>query len=214
MLSDEKSIDCVDDSIDDVQARELQNSMSAYLSEYPCASKLLAVFPLDGNILDTDANMFEFVDDNTAIRRWAKVPKERESAMALIGVGSKPCYTFGFIDIDLVVLDAEIKKRLKENEHKRDGNGDIWEVREKVILPFKCHAKLFNKTGKELDKFRIRSNGLGFAWTYFWLRKWTPPSKAKRSKRIGGKMVTVMSNDESSQYTEKTVSSCPHDTLM
>lgn len=201
VTSDGESIDDLD-GFEDVEQEELKSSMRAFLSEYPCGGKLCAVFPLDGNVQDMEANQFDFINDNTVIRRWAKVPKERECAKALIGMGNEQISSFGFSDIDLMLLDAEIKKRKKENESKRDKNGDIWEVRETLALPYKCHGKLYNKRGKELATFRMRQNKLGFAWGYFWLLAWSPP-KSKRPRRILGKMVTTKS--DSSIFTEKTV---------
>ena len=199
--SDDDSEDCLDD-FDKIQPAELQNSFSALLSEYPCGSKLLVVFPLDRNVWDVNSNQFEFVDDNTAIVRWSKVPEERLDAKKLIGIGTEATQ-FGFSDADLMILDVEIKKRLKENKCKTDENGDMWEVREKLMLPFQCCEKLFDRKGNELVNFRTRTNGKGFSWAFFWLRAWTP--KPKRSKRIGATMVTTMGKDDSSLYSEKTV---------
>ena len=65
---------------------ELQNSRSPFLTVYPTGDKLLAIFPLDGNVFDPHANKFEFIDDNNAIRRLGKIPKERENCVALIGM--------------------------------------------------------------------------------------------------------------------------------
>ena len=203
--SDDETVDNLDGFVE-FRIGELQNSMSALLTNYPCGTKLLAVFPLDGNILDQDANQFQFINDNTAIQRWSKVPEERKNAMELIGLGSESCSALGFTEIDLVVLDAEIKKRLEANSHKKDSNGDIWEIRETLTLPFKCHPKLYNKKGEETGTFRTRQNNLGFAWAYFWLLAWTP-AKARKPKRISGKMVKVMRKDDASIYTEQTVRS-------
>lgn len=192
---------------DDIGEEELKNEMSAILARYPCGKKLLAVFPLDGNILDNDSNQFEFVDDCTAIRRWSKVPKERESAIKLVGLGTEPQSALGFTDVDLVCLDAVIQKRLKANEHLRDENGDIWEIRETLSLPFKCRGKFYNKKGKQLNTYRCRRNEFGFAWAYFWLLAWTPPRSPPRPIRFSGRMVTEISQDDSSVYTERTVRS-------
>ena len=107
--SEEESVDNFD-GFDKFCIGELQNSMSALFTNYPCGTKLLAVFPLDGNILDLDANQFEFVNNNTAIQRWTKVPEERKCPMKLISLGLELCSALGFTNVDLVVLDAEIKK--------------------------------------------------------------------------------------------------------
>mgnify|MGYP006295857567 CR=1 FL=1 len=64
--SNKESSNCLDD-FDRICPAELQNSFLALLSEYKCGKKLLAVFPLDGNIRDIQSNQFEFVDDGKAI---------------------------------------------------------------------------------------------------------------------------------------------------
>ena len=204
--NEECSTDDVLEGFDEIELGELQNSRSLFLSEYPTGDKLLVIFPLDGNVLDTDANQFEFIEDNTAIQRWGKVPKERESCVALIGLGTEKPSKIGFSDVDLMVVDAEIQKRLKSNKYKRDENGDIWEIRATLELPFKCNPHLYAKNGKVLTTFRMLSNRRGFSWGYFWLLAWSPP-KPKPAKRIGGKLVTTMSKEESSVYTEKTYES-------
>jgi hypothetical protein len=206
-FSDEETASDDDlEGFDDIEMGELQNSLDPFLSEYPTGNKLLAIFPLDGNVLDADANQFEFTEDNTAIQRWGKVPKERESCVALIGLGTKKLSKMGLSEVDLMVVDAEIQKRLKANNYRRDKNGDIWEIRAILKLPFKCIPKLYAKNGKTLTTFRMRSNGRGFSWGYFWLLAWNPP-EPKPAKRIGGRLVTTMSKEDSSMYTEKTYES-------
>ena len=186
--SDEESVDDLD-GFEEFRIEELQNCMSAFLTNYPCGTKLMAWFPLDGNVLDNDSNKFQFIEDNTAIQRLTKVPDELKCAMKLIGLGSESRNRLGYTDIDLVVLDAVIKRRLKANKHKMDANGDIWEIRDTLKLPFKCNPKLYNKKGKEIATFTTRQNKRGFVWAYFWLTAWTP-AKARKPKRISGKMVT------------------------
>ena len=208
--SDEDDNSSDDDlSPEDYQAiklGELQNSHEPFLTEYPSGDKLLAIFPLDGNVADMDANRFEFIQDNTLIRRWGKIPKERENCVALIGLGAEKPSRLGFSDPDLMVVDAEIKKRLKANNYKRDKNGDIWEIRATLQLPFKCEPQFYSRNGKSIKSFRMRSNGRGFSWGFFWLLAWKP-EKAKPKKLIGGKLVTTILEDESSTYTEKTYKS-------
>jgi hypothetical protein len=206
-FSDEETTSDNDlEGFEDVELGELQNSRDPFFSEYPTGDKVLAIFPLDGNVRDTNANQFEFIEDNTAIQRWGKVPKERESCVALIGLGTKKLSKMGFSEVDLMVVDAEIQKRLKANNYRRDKNGDIWEIRARLKLPFKCIPKLYAKNGKTLTTFRMRSNGRGFSWGYFWLLAWNPP-EPKPAKRIGGRLVTTMSKEDSSMYTEKTYES-------
>ncbi len=204
---DEESLsdDCLD-GFADIQMGELQNSRAPFISVYPTGDKLLAIFPLDGNVLDNDANRFEFIADNTAIRRLGKVPIEREKCAALIGIGNEKSTKMGFSDIDLMVVDAEIQRRLKANKYKRDEKGSIWEVRATLELPFKCDPQMYGKNGNALTTFRMRSNGRGFSWGYFWLLAWKPPTSIP-AKRVGAKLVKIMTQEESSVYTEKTYES-------
>ena len=200
-----------DDSLPEEEYRaiklgELQNSRAPFVTEYPTGDKLLAIFPLDGNVSDSGSIQFEFIQDNTAIRRWGKIPKERENCVALIGFATDKPSKLGFSDPDLMVVDAEIKRRLKANNYQRDENGDIWELRATLQLPFKCQPQFYTRDGKALKSFRMRSNGRGFSWGFFWLLAWMP-QKPKPQKRIGGKLVTVLSEEESSIYTEKTYES-------
>lgn len=194
------------EGFEEVELGELQNSRAPFFSQYPTGDKLLAIFPLDGNVLDPDANQFEFIQENNTIHRWGKVPKERENCVALIGLGSEKASMVGFSDVDLMVVDAEIQKRLKDNTYKRDKNGDIWEIRATLQLPFKCQTEFYSRDGTVLKTFRVRSNGKGFSWGYFWLLAWNPP-KPKPAKRIGGSLVKVMSKEEASVYSEKTYES-------
>jgi len=194
------------DGFDEIELGELQNSREPFFTGYPTADKVLAIFPLDGDVFDPDANQFEFIDDNNAIQRIGKVPKERESCMALIGDGKEKPSKMGFTSVDLVVVDAEIKRRMRLNKYKRDKNGNIWEVRATLQLPFKCDPYFRKRDGQILKTFRIHSNKSGFAWVYFWLLAWKPP-KPTPTKRIGGTFVRVMTNEDSSVFTEKTYDS-------
>ena len=154
-----------DDSLEgfaDIELGELQNSRAPFLSEYPSGNKLLVIFPLDGNVRDTSANQFEFIEDNTAVQRLGKVPKEREHSVALIGLGSEKSSKLGFSDVDLMVVDAEIQRRFKANNYKQDENGDVWEIRATLRLPYKCEPKLYSKDAKVLTSFRMMNNKRGF----------------------------------------------------
>ena len=205
--SDEGSVsDDALEGFDDIELGELQNSCAPFLSEYPTGDKVLAIFPLDGNVLDETANQFQFIENDTAIRRLGKVPKERLSSVALIGTGTEKESKLGFSDVDLMLIDAEIQKRMKANSCTRDLNGDIWEVRATLQLPYKCKPVFYAKNGKKLSSFLIMKNNHGFAWGYFWLLAWKP-SKPKPAKRIGGNFVKTMSKEESSIFTEKTYES-------
>jgi hypothetical protein len=191
---------------DAIRLGELQISRTPFITEYPSGDKLLAIFPLDGNVSDSQSIQFEFIEDNTAIRRWGKIPKERENCVAMIGLGTEKPSKMGFSDPDLMVVDAEIKKRLKANNYQRDENGDIWELRATLQLPFQCQPQFYTRDGKALKSFRMRNNGRGFSWGFFWLLAWTP-QKPKPQKRIGGKLVTVITEEDSSIYTERTYKS-------
>jgi len=194
------------DGFDDIEMGEILNSREPFLTEYPTRDKVLVIFPLDGNVLESDGNQFEFFDDNKAIRRLGKVPRERESCVALIGDGKEKRTKMGYESADLMVVDAEIKKRLLANQYKRDERGNIWEVRATLELPFKCDPQLRDRKGEVMETFRMQSNAHGFRWGYFWLLACKPP-KAKSAKRIGGTLVTVMSKEDSSVYTERTYES-------
>ena len=182
---------------------ELQISRAPFLIEYPSGDKLLVIFPLDGNVADAESTQFEFIQDNTAIRRLGKVPKEREDCLALIGSGTDKRPKLGFTDIDFMVVDLEIQKRLNKYKSLRDEKGNIWEIRATLQLPFKCHPHFYTKDGKVLKSFRMRSNGRGFFWGFFWLLAWTP-QKPKPLKRVEGKLVKIISEEKSSLYTEMT----------
>jgi len=200
------SEDDLDGFIDEIEMGEILNSREPFLTEYPTRDKVLVIFPLDGNVLDSDGNQFEFADDYKAIRRLGKVPKERKSCVALIGDGKEQPTKMGYESADLMVVDAEIKKRLQANQYKRDENGNIWEIRATLDLPFKCDPQLRDRRGQVMKTFRMQSNKSGFRWGYFWLLASKPP-KAKPAKRIGGTLVTVMSKEDSSVYTERTYES-------
>ena len=197
--SSEESVDYLD-GFEGVDPGKLDTFMSAFDSKYPCGEKLLVVFPLDGDILDIKANYFEFTDEGTAVRHWARVPKQLESACNLLGLGNNDAAT----QVDFVVLEAELKRRLKANEAKQNEDGEIWEIRETLTLPFRCHPRLYNKKGKQLATYCQQQNSSGFAWGYFWLKAWSPP-KQKQHKWIGGKSVSVMREEDASHYTEKTL---------
>lgn len=194
------------DGFDEIEMGEICNSREPFLMEYPTRDKVLVIFPLDGNVLDSDGNQFEFTDNNKAIRRLGKVPKERESCVDLIGDGQELPTKIGYQRIDLVVVDAEIQKRLDANKYKRDENKNIWEIRATLELPFKCDPQLRDRKGQVMKTFRMHSNDRGFRWGYFWLLASKPP-KPKPAKRIGGTLVTVTSKDDLSVYTEKTYKS-------
>jgi len=202
-INESGSDESLDGFFDEIELGEIVNTREPFLTEYPTRDKVLAIFPLDGDVLDSNGNQFEFSDNNKAIRRLGKVPKERESCVALIGDGKEQPTKMGYESADLMVVDAEIKKRLQANQYKRDENGNIWEIRATLELPFQCDPQLRDRKGHVMKTFRMQCNTKGFRWGYFWLLASKPP-KAKPAKRIGGTLVTVTSKDEASLYTEKT----------
>ena len=66
-----------------------------------------------------------------------------------------------------MLLDLAIKKRLEGS--RKDANGDFWEIREIIDLPFQCKSSIFNKYRKEIPTYLLRKNDQGYAWGYFWV---------------------------------------------
>jgi hypothetical protein len=104
---------------------------------------------------------------------------------------------FGFSDGHLMVLQAAIDERLKGA--KQDKNGDIWEQRDVLNLPFPCAPTLYNKRGKKIRNYMMRRNKKGFTWGYFWLLALKEKPRVE-SKRISGQK--VRSFDSSSVFTD------------
>ena len=187
---DEDDSHNLEDNFVAFQEYELQNSRSPLVLKYPCGTKLLLVFALDGDVNDQTSNQFEFVHNNKGIKRWSRIPKEREKAEALVGNRKDhPANDFGYSDIDLFIVDKEVKQRMKAIESKRDNDGYLWEVRDIVSLPFLCVPFLFSKTGKRLKSFQLRTNGRGFYWAFFWLQA-AKQDRSTPMQRIGGKFIT------------------------
>ena len=202
-FSEEDENSSVSDNLDtyeEIEIGELENSRSPFLLTYPCGKKLLVVFPLDGDVNDQTANQFEFVNGDTEIKRWSRIPKERESAISLVGTGTEKSGQFCFHDIDLFLVNEEIQKRLESDQSKRDDDGFLWEQRGSLTLPFRCTPTLYSKSGKVLKSFQMRSNGHGFAWAYFWL---LAQPLQPQLMRIGGKFVSEP--DDESVFTYKSL---------
>ncbi len=53
-----------------VVVRMILNSCEPFLTEYPTRDKVLAIFPLDGNVLGSDGNQFEFASDYKATKQF------------------------------------------------------------------------------------------------------------------------------------------------
>ena len=188
------------EEFEDIAMTELIDSRSTLVIEYPNGKKIGIVFVCDGDVKDLTSNQFEFCSNQRQITRLVRVPKERAKASALIGdaaLENGQDDDFGFSDADLMVLDGVIQKRLAGT--KRDDDGEIWEVREKIDLPFPCAKTLYNKKGKRIKKYMVRRNRFGFTWGYFWLLAVREKPQIK-AKRISGVKVLVM--EDSSAFTE------------
>jgi hypothetical protein len=189
------------EEFEDIAMTELIDSRSTLVIEYPNGKKIGIVFVCDGDVKDLTSNQFEFGSNQKQITRLVRVPKERSKASALIGDAASENGQdddFGFSDADLMVLDGVIQKRLAAGT-KRDDDGEIWEVREKIDLPFPCAKTLYNKKGKRIKKYMVRRNRFGFTWGYFWLLAVREKPRIK-AKRISGVKVSVM--EDSSAFTE------------
>jgi hypothetical protein len=190
----------LDEDFEDVMMVELMDSRAPLVTEYPNGKKVGIVFVCDGDVKDVTSNYFEFGSKNDKLMRWSRIPIERTKASHLIGTSSdEPEWEdFGFSDADLMVLDGVIQSRLKGV--KEDEQGDRWEIRDTVDLPFACDTVLYNKQGKTIKNYMLRRNKKGFTWGYFWLM--AKKEKKKQPKRMGGSKVTTV--DDSSVYTDKT----------
>jgi hypothetical protein len=203
-----KEDETLDDTFDDIADEEMLNLRKPYVLEYPNGNKLCIVFPLDGDVEDKTSNQLEFSRDNKTLVRWRRVPECRKNAeMMLNGVVSQKDADvhpgFGFSDADLVILDAVIHERMQNCT--ADRNGDVWEARESIILPFACIPTLFSKHGKKMTSYKVKKNKSGFTWCYFWLvgmhvinASGFKHHSAAPKKRFGGTRVHIGS--DSAEY--------------
>ena len=113
--------DDLEDYFEDIEIGELQNTRAPFLLEYPCGKKSFVVFPLDGDIFNTN-----ILSLSRTKQKSSRVPKVRESAKALVGMGREERNSFGFSDIHLFLIDAEIERRLKSVQSKQDSNEYIY----------------------------------------------------------------------------------------
>jgi hypothetical protein len=168
----DKEDENLNDTFGEISDEEIINLRKPYVMEYPNGNKLCIIFPLDGDVEDKTSNQLEFSRDNKSIVRLRRVPQCRKNAeMMLNGAVSQKDDDvhpgFGFCDADLVILNAVIHERMKKCT--ADSNGDVWEAREKIILPFLCIPTLFSKHGKKMTSYKVKKNKNGFTWCYFWL---------------------------------------------
>lgn len=173
---------------------------------------MLIVTALDGDVEDKTSNRFKLSIDGITITRSRRVPKECSSANFLLKGANEEMQPevvagFGSNDLDVVVLDSALQKRLKGCN--RDKNGDIWESRDVIDLPFPCMPTMVSKEGKAMKTFKVRKNANGFRWAYFWLvgKHAAKAAGAVENKRFGGTRVFASGADDASLYSYQTVRS-------
>ena len=191
---------------------ELGQMRKPFLLEYPTRNKLGIVCCLDGDVEDRTSNEFRLSNDGRTMTRMRRVPKACSSGSFLLkGIDGEDKQEgfmpgFGSTDIDVQVIDSAIQKRLKNC--KREKNGDIWEPRDVIDLPFPCMPTIVSKEGKAMKTFKSRMNANGFWWAYFWLvgKHAAKAAGASEHKRFGGTRV-FSATDDASLYSYQTVNS-------
>ena len=104
--------------------------MKPYIQQYPTGNKVGIVCCLDGDIEDKTSNKFKFSKKSKTITRSRRVPKECLDAEILLDGMNKDNVEgmvagFGSNDLDVLVLNSALQRRLKEDSFIRDENGDI-----------------------------------------------------------------------------------------
>jgi len=185
-----------------------------FILQYPTGNKVGIVCCLDGDVEDKTSNKFKLSKDSKIITRSRRVPPECLDAEILINGMNKDKVEgmvagFGSSDLDVVVLDSAIQRRLKDNCFIRDEHGDIWEPRDVIDLPFACLPTMVSIEGRPMKTFKVRKNQYGFRWASFWLvgKHAHVAAGASGSKRFGGTRVTYSGSDDVSQYSYQTVRS-------
>jgi len=159
------------------------------VAPYPNNNMALVVFELDGNAKKEGSFELEFSSDGRKIRIFSQVPQEMRDAAALVGNDSSTVDQ----DADCMILDGAIKKRLLGTEE--DESGNLWEPREIIQLPFKCHKCLFTKHQKPLNSYLHRTNSEGYGWGYFWVVAAHVGRKETISSTIRGAASSLSSQD-------------------
>ena len=59
-INESSSDESLDGFFDEIELGEIVKTREPFLTEYPTRDKVLAIFPLDGDVLDSDGNQFEF----------------------------------------------------------------------------------------------------------------------------------------------------------
>ena len=133
------------------------------VASHPNGEMAIVIFELDGDT-DEKACQLQFAKRGRKIKVYSRIPNELTNAASLLGNAEnrKPIQ-----DADCMLLDLAIKERLEGS--RKDSNGDFWEIREVIDLPFQCKNSIFNKHRKEIPTYLLRKNDQGYAWGYFWV---------------------------------------------
>ena len=123
----------------------------------------IVIFELDGDI-DESAVELQFERKGSKIYVYGRVPRELTNAASLLGISES---RNSIQDADCMLLDQVIRKRLQGS--KEDSDGNVWELREIIDLPFECKTTFYNKYGHEISTYLLRKNDEGYAWGYFWV---------------------------------------------
>lgn len=189
---------------------ELKGLTEPIVCVYPNNSKVGIVFICEGDVKDMTSNQFEFSDDGKALTRFVRVPKERLNAVSLIGDifkgdERKQNDDFGYTDGDIMMLQGVIDRRLKNLQgYQRDADGNIWEEKDKICLPFPCSSTLYDKTGTRIKKYVSKRNKKGFTWGFFWLLPIKKDS-LKQPRRIAGQKVSADESSSMYSYDDETL---------
>ena len=200
----------IEEALDGYKPGEI---MQPYIIEYPTKNKVGIVWGLDGDVEDKSSNRFKLSNDGQSITRFRRVPKVWLSADGLLngmGQDKKEGALPGFrsSDIDILVVDSVIQERLKDSV--KDENGEYWEPREIIDLPFPCLQTMVSIEGKAMKTFKVRKNQQGFRWAAFWLvgKHAHVATGASHARRFGGTRVqTPDTQDDASMYSYRTVRS-------
>ena len=133
------------------------------VASHPNGEMAIIIFELDGDT-DEKACQLQFAKKGQKIKIYSRIPTELTNAASLLGTTEKRS---SIKDADCMLLDLAIKKRLEGS--RKDANGDFWEIREIIDLPFQCKSSIFNKHRKEIPTYLLRKNDQGYAWGYFWV---------------------------------------------
>ena len=166
-----------------------QSLRDTIVGTHPNHEMAFVLFELWGNCDCEDVFQLEFLQDGRKICVYAKVPKEMQNPVALVGTKNANADQ----DADCMLLHGVIKERL--NDLEEDENGDFWQPQQIIELPFVCHQQLFNKYRDPIQTFLVRKNDKGYAWAYFWVLGQHVGKKLVPSSTIWGEASSVLSAD-------------------